>query len=276
MSYSHFTTFERGQLEALHKLGHSTREIGVILKRHHSSIARELKRNIQENGTYCSEQAQEKYIKRRKDCKPIGKWSLELAEKILEKLEVTWSPEQIQHGYLKGEISFQTIYNWLYQGKLFKKDLSLLRQKGKRQKPKETRGRFNVGTSIQKRPSEVRNRETFGHWELDTIVSSRRKSKGCFATFVERKTRYYQAIVIPDRTAESMEFAIKQIIAMYPNTAFQIATVDRGKEFSCYQRIEKDLEIAVFFAGPYFLPGNVEVTRTQMGYCESFTPKKQI
>ncbi|SCL89460.1 Transposase [Bacillus cytotoxicus] len=165
MSYSHFTTFERGQLEALHKLGHSTREIDAILKRHHSSIARELKRNIQENGTYCSEQAQEKYIKRRKDCKPIGKWSLELAGTILEKLEVTWSPEQIQHGYLKGEISFKTIYNWLYQGKLFKKDLSLLRQKGKRQKPKETRGRFNVGTSIQKRPSEVRNRETFGHWE---------------------------------------------------------------------------------------------------------------
>ncbi|PFJ11258.1 IS30 family transposase, partial [Bacillus cereus] len=40
------------------------------------------------------------------------------------------------------------------------------------------------GTSIQKRPSEVRKRETFGHWELDTIVSSRGKSKGCFATFV--------------------------------------------------------------------------------------------
>jgi transposase, IS30 family len=157
-----------------------------------------LKRNVQENGSYRSKNAQEKYVKRRKICKPIGKWSVKLAKKIQEKLEMTWSPEQIQYGCLNGEISFKTIYNWLYQGKLFKKDLSLLRQNGKRQKPKETRGRFNVGTSIQKRPSTVRNREVFGHWELDTIVSSRGKSKGCFATFVERKTRYYQAIVIPD------------------------------------------------------------------------------
>lgn len=251
MSYSHFTTFERGQLEALHKLGHSTREIGAILKRHHSPIARELKRNVQEDGTYRSEKAQEAYVERRSSCKPIGKWSVELAKKIQEKLELTWSPEQIQHGCLQGILSFKTIYNWLYQGTLFTKDLSLLRQKGKRKKPKETRGRFNIGTSIQKRPSEVKKREIFGHWELDTIVSSRGKSKGCFATFVERKTRYYQAIVIPDRTAESMEFAIKQIATMYPSTAFQTATVDRGKEFSCYQRVEKDLEIAVFFADAY-------------------------
>ncbi len=43
-------------------------------------------------------------------------------------------------------------------------DLGVLRQKGKRQKPRETRGRFNSGLSISKRPSDVRGRETFGHW----------------------------------------------------------------------------------------------------------------
>ena len=32
-----------------------------------------------------------------------------------------------------------------------------------------------IGTSIAKRPKEVKNRETFGHWELDTVVSSRGK-----------------------------------------------------------------------------------------------------
>ena len=44
-------------------------------------------------------------------------------------------------------------------------DLSCLRQKGKRRKPRETRGRFNIGTSIHQRPKEVKNREIFGHWE---------------------------------------------------------------------------------------------------------------
>jgi IS30 family transposase len=45
MSYSHFSTIERGQLEALHRLGWSSRAIGRQLDRHHSSVARELKRN---------------------------------------------------------------------------------------------------------------------------------------------------------------------------------------------------------------------------------------
>lgn len=39
-----------------------------------------------------------------------------------------------------------------------------------------------VGTSIRQRPKEIRKRRTFGHWELDTIVSSRGKSKACAAT----------------------------------------------------------------------------------------------
>lgn len=48
--------------------------------------------------------------------------------------------------------------------------------------------------TIKDRPQEVESRKTFGHWELNTIVSSRGQSKGCLATFVERKTRVYVAI----------------------------------------------------------------------------------
>lgn len=65
-----------------------------------------------------------------------------------------------------------------------------LRQKGKGQRPKETRGRFNIGKSISQRPKDIKKRNSFGHWEADTVVSSRGKSKGCLATFAERKSRY--------------------------------------------------------------------------------------
>lgn len=82
-----------------------------------------VKKNVQENHTYRSEQAYEAYIQRRKACKSIRKWPEELSGKIQEKLEATWFPEQIQYGYLQGEVSFKTLYNWLYRGKLFKKDL---------------------------------------------------------------------------------------------------------------------------------------------------------
>ncbi|MBM6651846.1 IS30 family transposase, partial [Megamonas funiformis] len=106
-----------------------------------------------------------------------------LSNLISEKLHENWSPEQISNALLNGKLSFKTIYNWIYIGKL--KDISLknLRHKGKRKK-KETRGKFLIGNSITTRPKDVKSRKTFGHWELDTIVSSRGKAKACLATFV--------------------------------------------------------------------------------------------
>ena len=53
MSYNHLNTFERTRIEVLSKMGYSTRQIAQQLNRHHSTIARELKRNTQE--TYQAE-----------------------------------------------------------------------------------------------------------------------------------------------------------------------------------------------------------------------------
>ena len=47
MSYKHLNTFERTRIEVLSKMGYSTRQIAGQLNRHHSTIARELKRNTQ-------------------------------------------------------------------------------------------------------------------------------------------------------------------------------------------------------------------------------------
>jgi len=90
-----------------------------------------------------------------------------------------------------------------------KGNYKVLRHKGKRHKPAEKRGKFIIGTSIHQRPKEFKSRETFGHWELDTVVSSRGESKGCFATFVERKTRLYTAIKIADRTADHVPSSVE-------------------------------------------------------------------
>jgi IS30 family transposase len=34
-----------------------------------------------------------------------------------------------------------------------------------------------MGTPISERPKDVKSRDTFGHWELDSMVSSRGESK---------------------------------------------------------------------------------------------------
>ncbi|MNI60039.1 Integrase core domain protein [compost metagenome] len=148
-------------------------------------------------------------------------------------------------------VCFKTIYRWLYSGRLVKGVLTVLRHKGKRQRPAETRGKFAVGKTISQRPKEVRSRKTFGHWELDTVVSNRGKSKGCLATFIERKTRLYTAIQMPDRTALSMEIAFGVAASQYPARAFQTATTDRGKEFACYLSLEATHGLEVYFADPY-------------------------
>ncbi|WP_175616083.1 IS30 family transposase [Piscibacillus halophilus] len=272
MSYQHLTTFERARIETLLDHGYSLRDIAKSLKRSPSTLSRELKRNSS-NTEYKSEAAHDQYKKRRLNCGRSGKWSKDLADNINQKLELTWSPEQISKGALQGSISFKTIYRWIYQGLVVNKDLQVLRQKGKRQKPRETRGRFNVGTSIHKRPKEIRKRKTFGHWELDTVVSSRGNSKGCFATFVERKTRWYIAIQMPNRSAHSMEWAIKDLSQMLPSGAFKTATVDRGKEFACYTNIEKDTDIKIYFAEPYssWQRGSNENAN---GLLREFFPKK--
>ena len=271
MRYHHFTTCDRGRIEVLHKEGYSARKIGAAVGRHHSSISRELGKN--DEFVYVAENAQQAYEARRQRSKSAGKFTTELAQVVEGKLAETWSPEQIAETVLKGILSFKTIYSWLYQGRLNRGDLGALRQKGKRRKPIETRGKFAIGQTIADRPEEVENRETFGHWELDTVVSGRGQSKGCFATFLERKSRLYTAIRMPDRSAASMEKAITQVrTAMHVN-AFKTATTDRGKEFACHESVREKLGLALYFADPYcsWQRGSNENAN---GLLREFYPKK--
>ncbi len=253
MNYTHFSIIERSQLEILYRLKWTNREIGEELGRHHSAIAREKKRGSKD-GTYIAEVAQAAYKARRASCKPKSRFTPELASELEENLQKTWSPEQIaEHRRINGKsfVCFKTIYRWLYAGYLVAGELKVLRHKGKRRKPMETRGRFLVGKSINQRPKEVRKRECFGHWELDTVVSSRGKSKACAATFIERKTRMYLALKMPDRTSHSMEIAFGVIASQYPQSTFLTATADRGKEFACYGALETFHGLDVYFADPY-------------------------
>lgn len=253
MGYTHLSITERSKLEVLVRLGWSSRAIGAELGRHHSAIARERKRGNQ-GDIYHAEAAQIAYKKRRKASKSVGRFTKELAKELSEKLQLTWSPEQIaEQRRASGQpfVSFKTIYRWLYAGRLVAGEVKVLRHKGKRRKTLETRGRFQVGNTISQRPKEVRKRESFGHWELDTVVSSRGKSRACAATFIERKTRMYLALKMPDRTAHSMEIAFGVVASQYPQNTFLTATADRGKEFACYRNLETFHGLDVYFADPY-------------------------
>jgi len=269
MSYHHISICERGKIEELNKLGFSSRKIGARLGRHHGSIAREINRLGKD--FYKAEDAQADYAIKRQNSKPQGKCSEELCEILKEKLAATWSPEQIANTVVLGKVSFKTIYSWLHKGKIDGFSRLVLRRKGKKRSCKNL-AFFSRGTSIRKRPKEVYGRETFGHWELNTVVSGKGKA-GCLATFVERKTRLYTAIKMPDRTAVSMEAAIKYLYNTLPGKAFLTATTDRGGEFACFEKIKKDLGLTLYFADPYcsHQRGSNEYAN---GLLREFYPKK--
>ena len=250
MSYSHLTITDRIKIETYLDLGLKSCQIASKLDFHKSTISRELR--WCQNGYYAV-LAQEQYDHRAKQKGRKSCLTPKLKKEIEKGLKASWSPEQICGRYQleqKPMVAFKTIYNWLYAG-LIDLDLSVLRRKGKSRQPKETRGAFRIGTSIAKRPKEVRNRETFGHWELDTVVSSRGKSKGCLATFLERKTRFYLAFKIPDRTAQAMFSAIEQLCRLFPKEALKTFTSDRGKRV-CLLSSGGELRNSLFLCGRLF------------------------
>ncbi|MGM0169710.1 hypothetical protein IGI39_004819 [Enterococcus sp. AZ135] len=248
-SHKKLTRDNRKCIETMIYDAKSIQEIADRIGVSRTTIDRELKR-VPEDLIYNADNAQLDAEMKRSACGAKSKWTSEFAYQIECDLEDSWSPEQIAND--RQIVSFKTIYNWLYAG-ILNVSKQCLRHKGRRQeKQEEARGKMTVGHTIDERPASVSTREEFGHWELDTVVSSRGESKACEATFIERKTRFYWAISMRDRTAKSLAQAIKAFVQdLGSHKAFLSFTVDRGKEFSCWKEIEKDLDVPMYFCDPY-------------------------
>lgn len=245
MNYTHLTIEERACLRKYYVEGKSYREIARLLGRNVSTISREIARNFTHRyaiNTYYPHTAHKKYLLRRSFCHRGMFWDTEVISYINEMLQLTWSPEQISSTpcHLKMP-SFKTIYRWIYEKYLVNGDVKVLRKKGKTRKRLGNSGRFTTGKSIRKRDKSVYKRKEFGHWEADTVVSGRGKTKACFATLEERTTRYYIAVKIPNRNGETMAKAIIQALGKLPKGAVKTITCDRGSEFANWRQIEKNL-----------------------------------
>lgn len=180
----------------------SYREIDRLVGRKVSTISREIRRNCTHMygiPTYYPHTAQKKYLLRRSYCHCGIFYLQEVIDYINEKLKATWSLEQIACTPCKRKIpSWRTIYRWPYGKYLVNRNLKVLRRKGKSHGSKEMRGKYSKGRSIRKWGKSVYSQKEAEHWEADTVVSGQGKSKACFATLAERKTRFYIAVKIPD------------------------------------------------------------------------------
>lgn len=255
MNYNHLTIEEMCCIREFYKKGKSYREIARLIGKDVSTVSREINRNrtqMYDVPTYYPHTAQKKYLYRRRFCHRGMFGKEELIAYIEEKLKLTWSPEQIANTPRGQRIpSFKTIYRWLYEGYLVNGNLKALRKKGKTRKRLGNGRRFTTGKSIRKRDRSVYKRKKVGHWEVDTVVSGQWKSKACFATLAQRKTRYYITVWIPDRKAATMEEAIVKALSQYPKGMVKSITCDRGSEFGNWREIESRLNCDMYFADPY-------------------------
>ena len=265
MSYEHLTIDERCCIYQFKQSGLSIRQIAKALHRSPSTISRELKRNSSKIGIkysvtrYYPNKAQELSDERHLRSHRSLEYDKSVIEYMQKKLEENWSPEQISYRETE-EIekvpSASSIYRYIHRGLLNKVTMRNLRRKGAFRRPAETRGKFNDGgRTIKKRDKSVYKREELGHWEGDTVESGRvdhkRKSKYCFVTLAERKSRKYIAILVPTRTAADVTPAIISALKEFPSDLVKTITFDRGKEFSGYEEIEKELNCKTYFCDPY-------------------------
>lgn len=264
MSYGHLTPHERYVISHLHVARYSLREIARRLGRHHSTISREIRRNGPKypGGVYWYWFVDPVVEKRRHQAKSYCRQTHDpLVEYVEKKLRQDWPPEVIGER-LKAEfphdkrmrVSHETIYRWVFldaqQGGNLYRHLSRRHKFRRRQKRYGAGRRFIPGrVGIEQRPAIVDDRCRFGDWEADLVLGAR--GSGAISTYVERKSRFLMAALLPDRRAESFNAASIPIYQALPRHLCQTLTLDNGKEFSRFKELERQTGLAAYFAAPY-------------------------
>lgn len=257
MGYKHFTSFERFCIALLLPYhGITQKAIAGAIRRDPSSVSREINRNGGRKN-YCSKLAQERYefkrCLRRNVLKITNK---ELSDFIIDKIKQSWSPEQIS-SFLRmkpdcDQISFASIYRYVYSGLLEGISRVNLRKKGKKRKYRSSKQRIRDCRRINERPEIVENRERIGDFEMDTVLSGRNENaKACLLSIVDRKSGFLIANKLPNKKSESVLAAVKNAVKKLGSKTFKTITTDNGLEFACHKKVEKIAKARFYFAKPY-------------------------
>lgn len=266
----HLGAEERGAIQQLKKLGFSNRAIAKAINCSPSTVGYELKRGTpsysgrgrkpgysakrgaavyRENRRRCrrprSVPRESKFISWMTDQIRSHKWSFDICVERAKRFGL----------YPSSEIpSTKTLYNLLWSDELPSLtlfDLPEVLSRRKRGKPRISK--CCKGKSIDLRPPEVDERNTFGHWEVDTVIGKKLKGEAAAFTIVERLTGYYQTIRIDEKTTDGVATAMAQLYGQYRDKfpqVFRSITTDNGSEFADFSDFEA-LGTEIYFAHPY-------------------------
>ncbi|SEI62553.1 Transposase and inactivated derivatives, IS30 family [Alkalibacterium gilvum] len=194
-----------------------------------------------------------------------------------------WSPDVVTGFALEHKLfdrtiipSTTTLYNRIDKGTMRTKNLDLLEKLSRKPKASSLEKRPNkriLGQSINKRPREIDGRQSFGHWEIDTVVGNK-KTDAVLQTLVERQTRFEVIMKVNGKDQHSVNEAIYSLQERAGDdfsTMFKTITSDNGSEFAGLHEALKDT-LDINFSHPYasFERGTSE---NQHKFIRRFIPK---
>ncbi|SEL36999.1 Transposase and inactivated derivatives, IS30 family [Carnobacterium iners] len=277
----HLSYAERCQIAVLKKEKYTNRQVANILNRAPQTINNEinrgsitqLKRQAQKEKTYNyytliydADAGQTFYEEQRMNCGRRPKWAdtdtfIDWADDKM--LKEKWSPDVVIGFALKQELfdpsiipCTSTLYQWIDRGVMRTKNMDLLEKLSRKTKEKahgKLPNKRILGVSIEKRPEIIDSRETFGHWEIDTVVGSKTKCDAVLLTLAERQTRFEVIFKLNGKDAKSVDRAIQDLrnrSGEYFDRLFKTITSDNGSEFSGLHEALQDV-IDVYFSHPY-------------------------
>jgi len=253
MSHKQITQAERYLIQEHLRQGHNGAEIAGMLKRHRSTISREIRRNLHDGRGYYDWIAQWHANGRRSRSRKKSQFSREEWSLVTFCLRLDWSPEQISLT-LRYErvlrISHETIYRYIWKnhkrgGDLWRHLRQSRKRRRKRYRRPDSRGILRGKRSLAERPAEAEKRLRRGHVEVDLMHG---RSKDCVLTMVDRKTRFVEIQKLKDKTMPEVNRALITLIRRHQ---VKTVTADNGSEFHDYKRIEKLTGAIFYFAAPY-------------------------
>jgi len=248
------TTEERDHIAQLRSRGFDQKEIAEAIGRAPSTICRELKRN-RTGKEYYAALAQRESERRRRERPIVRKMEQENINEIVRHgLAHDWAPEQIV-GRMKQQNpddpqqvgSPQTIYAWIKRSQDRAHWESHLRRRGKRpcRRQKPTTG---DGARIHDRPEIIEQRLRVGDFEGDTVLGP--AGTGGLATLVDRKSRLTIVVKVRSKNADHVHRKIKERLKQLDEQRRHSVTFDNGTEFARCHRLEKHLDIKLYYADP--------------------------
>ena len=250
-SYNQLSHNDRLCIEECLKNGTRPARIAETLKRHPSTIYREIRRNSMPR--HYSARIAQQAVKQRQTNTNAAKMRAELWAQIAGALKATHSPEEIA-GRMRLErvsgVCTQTIYNHVRKQSNTSNFYRLcLRRKGKPYKRKVRIEPENKGfLRIHDLPAKALTRRKMGFWEGDLVEG--KIGTGFIATFVERHSRYTMAAKLERKLVSQFNAAARDVFADVDNSLLRGISYDRGTEMSGYRDLQQVLQCGVYFCDP--------------------------